>query len=66
MGEQERQTPAPRLFWDDPTQPMLPPEGLMPGRPGINPTAPLLGDRPPILPGGKESASPGVTPVPKP
>jgi len=29
-GEQERQTPADRLFWNDPTQPTLPPEGMSP------------------------------------
>ena len=34
MGEQQRQTPAERLFWNDPTQPTLPPEGMMPGQPG--------------------------------
>ncbi len=30
-GEQERQTPPPRLFWGDPTQPALPPQGVLPG-----------------------------------
>ena len=46
MGEQERQTPAPRLFWGDPTQPTLPPQGMLPGTPGADPTPPLLGDKP--------------------
>ena len=44
-GEQERQTPPNRLFWNDPTQPTLPPQGMMPGTPGADPTPPLLGDR---------------------
>ncbi len=33
-GEQERQTPPARLFWNDPTQPSMPREGVMPGTPG--------------------------------
>ena len=46
-GEQERQAPPARLFWNDPTQPTLPREGVLPGTPGADPTPPLLGDRPP-------------------
>jgi general secretion pathway protein D len=46
-GEQERQTPPPRLFWGDPTQPALPPQGMLPGAPGVDPTPPLLGDKRP-------------------
>ena len=49
-GEQERQTPPPRLFWGDPTQPALPPQGVLPGTPGADPTPPLLGGKPPALP----------------
>jgi len=46
-GEQERLAPPGRLFWGDPTQPMLPREGVMPGAPGgMETTPPLLGDRP--------------------
>jgi len=57
-GEQERQTPPNRLFWNDPTQPTLPREGVLPGTPGADPTSPLLRDelRPP----------PGVSPAPAP
>ena len=47
-GEQERQTPAARLFWSDPSQPTLPPEGVMPGVPRADPTPPLLGDKFPL------------------
>ena len=43
LGEQERQAPPIRLFWDDPTQPTLPPQGVLPGTPGADPTPPLLG-----------------------
>ncbi len=50
MGEQERQVPAPRLFWNDPTQPTLPPQGVLPGTRGADLTPPLLGDRPAALP----------------
>jgi general secretion pathway protein D len=50
QGEQERQTPAPRLFWNDPTQPTLPPQGVVPGMPGTSSTPPLLGDKPPVPP----------------
>ena len=58
MGEQERQAPPNRLFWNDPTRPTLPPEGVFPGNPGADPTPPLLGDglRPP----------PDVSPAPAP
>jgi general secretion pathway protein D len=51
MGEQMRQTPAPRLFWSDPTTPLLPPEGVMPGTLDMPLTPPLLGDRIPGNPG---------------
>ncbi len=51
LGEQERQVPQYRFFWNDPSQPTLPPEGTMPGTPGVDPTPPLLGDRfPPVFP----------------
>jgi general secretion pathway protein D len=60
-GEQERQMPTPRLFWGDPTQPALPPEGMLPGTPGVVPTPPLLGDkRPP--PSGPGPAAPPAKP----
>ena len=57
-GEQERQTPPNRLFWNDSTQPTLPREGVLPGTPGADPTPPLLRDelQPP----------PGVSPAPAP
>jgi general secretion pathway protein D len=45
-GEQERQVPSDRLFWNDPTQPTLPREGVLPGVPGADSTPPLLGDKP--------------------
>ena len=45
MGEQERQSQPARFFWNDPTQPVLPREGMIPGTPGADPTPPLLGDR---------------------
>ncbi len=44
-GEQDRQAPPPRLFWDDPTQPLLPREGTMPGTPGVDVTPPLMDDK---------------------
>jgi general secretion pathway protein D len=49
-GEQDRQAPPPRLFWDDPTQPLLPREGTMPGTPGVDVTPPLMDDKfkPPV------------------
>ena len=53
-GEQERQAPPPRLFWNDPTQPLLPREGVIPGTPAAEPTPPLMGDKPP----GDAGASP--------
>jgi len=40
MGEQERSSPPERLFWQDRTQPTLPPEGTMPGTPGASPLPP--------------------------
>ncbi len=61
MGEQERQTPAPRLFWGDPTQPTLPPQGVLPGTPGADPTPPLLGDKLPG-PAGTDPAPPPARP----
>ena len=39
MGEQERQTPPNRIFWGDPGQPALPPQGVSPGTPGRRPDA---------------------------
>ena len=64
MGEQERQMPAQRLFWNDTTQPTLPPEGVLPGTPGRRlPTPALLGDRWPLVARRPEPAPP---PAPKP
>ncbi|MEO8675939.1 MAG: type II secretion system secretin GspD [Casimicrobiaceae bacterium] len=40
MGEQQRLTPPERLFWQDTSQPQLPPEGVMPGTPASIPVAP--------------------------
>ncbi len=57
-GEQERQTPPPRLFWGDPTQPALPPQGMLPGMPGADPTPPLLGGKPPAPPAPDPAAPP--------
>ncbi len=54
MGEQDRQAPPGRLFWNDPTQPTLPPQGVLPGTPGADPTPPLLGDRFPLPPPAAE------------
>jgi hypothetical protein len=50
--------PPYRLFWNDPTQPTLPPEGVLPGTPGADPTPPLLGD--------KLHPPPGFDPAPPP
>jgi general secretion pathway protein D len=50
LNEQGRQALPPRLFWNDPTQPTLPPQGLMPGTPGVDPTPQLLIDKLPTLP----------------
>jgi len=69
MGEQIRQTPAPRLFWSDPTTPLLPPEGVMPGTPDAPLTPPLLGDRLPGNPGFPrqyEPPPPELSPLPPP
>jgi general secretion pathway protein D len=66
MGEQVRQTPAPRLFWSDPTQPTLPPEGIMPGTLDAPVTPPLLGDRFPGNPGFPLQAEPPPAPAPAP
>ncbi len=49
-GEQERQAPPNRLFWGDQTQPLLPPQGMLPGTPGADPTPPLMGDGPAAKP----------------
>ncbi|MDH5247303.1 MAG: type II secretion system protein GspD, partial [Betaproteobacteria bacterium] len=57
-GEQERQTPPSRLFWGDPTQPTLPPQGVLPGTPGADPTPPLLGARPPAPPDASSALPP--------
>ena len=70
-GEQERQMPPARLFWPDPTQPLLPlREGVMPGQPGVDVTPPLMGDapKPPPAPGSAPAAepAPGATPAPPP
>jgi general secretion pathway protein D len=61
MGEQIRQTPPSRIFWGDPTQPMLPPQGVSPGTPGLDPTPPLLrdGTAPPAA-----TTPPGITSPP--
>jgi len=40
MGEQERLTPPERFFWQDTSQPQLPPEGVMPGTPASIPVTP--------------------------
>jgi general secretion pathway protein D len=48
MGEQERNPLPERLFWQDKTQPTLPPEGVMPGTPGAVPPTPP----PPPVQGG--------------
>ena len=73
MGEQIRQTPPNRIFWGDPGQPTLPPQGVSPGTPGADPTPPLLRDgtpppstapttpaQPPL------SQPPGAAPTPRP
>jgi len=39
-GEQSNIAPAERWFWKDPTQPLLPPQGTMPGTPQANPVGP--------------------------
>jgi len=63
MGEQARSAPPQRLFWNDPTQPQLPPEGVMPGTPQSIPPPPPA----PAPPGGgfwgpPESPPAGATP----
>lgn len=60
MGEQEQQSPPYRFFWNDPSQPTLPPEGVMPGTPGATPIPNLLQDRFPARP------PPGVGDPPEP
>jgi general secretion pathway protein D len=62
MGEQERQVPPYRLFWNDPTQPTLPPEGVLPGTPGADPTPPLLGDKLQPPPGFDPASPPAAKP----
>ena len=63
MGEQDRNPLPERLFWQDKTQPTLPPEGVMPGTPGaLPPPAPP----PPPGPGYwgvPESPAPGTPPA---
>ena len=65
-GEQDRQAPPERLFWNDPTQPALPREGVMPGAPGTQQTPPLLDDgpKPAPLPQPVTPPLPGFTPPP--
>jgi general secretion pathway protein D len=57
MGEQDRQAPPGRVFWNDATKPTLPREGVMPGTPGADPTPPLLEDKL-LLPPAAEPAQP--------
>ena len=67
MGEQERNPLPERLFWRDPSQPTLPPEGVMPGTPGAVPPPPPA---PPVQGGpgywGPPEAPPPGTPPVKP
>jgi len=58
-GEQERQNPPARLFWNDTTQPSMPREGVMPGTPGVDVTPPLMDDK-------LKPPPPQPTPVPQP
>ena len=65
MGEQERNPLPERLFWRDPSQPTLPPEGVMPGTPGAVPPPPPA---PPVQGGPgywgpPEAPPPGTPPV---
>jgi general secretion pathway protein D len=64
MGEQIRQTPPNRIFWGDPSQPTLPPQGVSPGTPGVDPTPPLLRDGTPQP--GATPAPPAAAPAPQP
>jgi len=64
MGEQIRQTPPNRIFWGDPGQPMLPPQGVSPGTLGADPTPPLLGDKPGSPPAAPPAGS--TAPAPRP
>ncbi len=67
MGEQLRTEPPDRLFWRDPTQPMLPPEGVMPGTPQS--VAPVVSPPlvpPPPGPGTAPSLAPPSPPGPAP
>jgi general secretion pathway protein D len=63
MGEQIRQTPPNRIFWGDQGQPMLPPQGVSPGTPAVEPTPPLLGDR---VPAPAPAPPPAGSPAPRP
>ena len=60
MGEQQRSTPPERVFWRDPTQPQLPPEGVMPGTPASVPPTP---PPPPPSSGGFWSTPEPAAPV---
>ena len=68
MGEQIRQTPPNRIFWGDPGQPTLPPQGVSPGTPGLEPTPPLLrdGTPPPPATAAPPFEPPAGTPAPQP
>jgi general secretion pathway protein D len=65
MGEQVRQTPPNRIFWGDPGQPTLPPQGVSPGTPGLEPTPPLLRDGTPPPP-AVTTPPPAAAPAPQP
>ena len=62
MGEQERNPLPERLFWRDPSQPTLPPEGVMPGTPAAVPPAssssPSSGRHRVLGPAGSVAAGP--------
>jgi general secretion pathway protein D len=62
MGEQERQMPGNRFFWGDQTQPTLPPQGVLPGTPGADPTPSLLGDKWPLAPATEPAPPPATKP----
>ncbi len=65
MGEQERNPLPERLFWQDKTQPTLPPEGVMPGTPGAVPPPPPPAPSGPGYWGPPDAPPPGAPP-PKP
>jgi general secretion pathway protein D len=48
MNQQENNLGKPLWFWDDPTIPVLPREGVMPGTPAANPAGAQLQPDPPI------------------